>query len=164
MINLNTKIFCLKLFGKRVSYKFLRIKIGNNSDVLLLLFFGRLFGKKRSCCKTQYWDNEYPTKISRNLFGKMYRKGVVKGRILTKWLHPFKRKKEFPTVGRKCIFARFFRTLADFYRLGAEIFQIMKKSSVLGHSVTKQAPKQRTSHLSQRRIDKQILFLQGFRQ
>lgn len=35
-----------------------------------------------------------------------------------------------------------FRALPNLYRLGTEVFQIVKKTSVFGHSIAKQIPKQ----------------------
>ena len=58
----------------------------------------------------------------------------------SKVVAPFKSKKAFPTEVRNCIFARRFRYLSDFYRLGAKIFQIVKKSFVFSHSPAEQVP------------------------
>lgn len=57
-------------------------------------------------------------------------------RFLAKWLHLLNAKMRFRPQARNCIFARRFRLLTNFYRLGTEIFQIVKKTSVFGHSVT----------------------------
>ena len=50
------------------------------------------------------------------------------------------RKNAFPTVERNCIFATRIFGSDDFYRVGSEIFQIMKKSLVFGHSPAEQVP------------------------
>lgn len=50
------------------------------------------------------------------------------------------RKNAFPTEARNCIFARRLRLLGNFYRVGAEIFQVVKKSFVFGHSPAEQVP------------------------
>lgn len=46
-------------------------------------------------------------------------------------------------------FRRRFWGLGDFYGMSAEIFQIVKKSFVFGHSPAEQVPQQRTTHLCQ---------------
>ncbi len=53
---------------------------------------------------------------------------------------PLKCKKTAPTIGRECLFAARFLLSGDFYRVGTEVFQIVKKSFVFGHSPAKQVP------------------------
>lgn len=69
--------------------------------------------------------------------------------ILAKGLHRFRCKNAFPTEGRNCIFAARFLLSGDFYGVGKEISQIVKKALVFGHSIAKHVPKQGATHLGQ---------------
>ena len=104
-------------------------------------FLWSLCEKKRSRFQNKKRDTEYPTQKTRNLFGKMLRKEEDKDGTFWQRGYTYSiRKNAFPTVARKCIFARKFHRLSHPNRVGTEIFQIMKKAFVLGHSLTKQAP------------------------
>lgn len=66
--------------------------------------------------------------------------GFVWRHILSMGLHLFKAKRlPRPSGGSVFLPARFFGS-GDFYRVGAKIFQIVKKSLVFSHSPAKQVP------------------------
>lgn len=69
--------------------------------------------------------------------GKEFGKGHFSNVVV-----PILCKKTVSTIGRVCLFAAENWFSANFYRMGSEILQIVKKSPVSGHSVAEQSPKQ----------------------
>lgn len=106
----------------------------------MLLFLVAVWKEKKSVVNTTKGIKNIPRKIPQSVWQNV-REGQCVAVHFEKGVAPIlNRKNAFPTVARNCIFARRFRLLGDFYRVGAEIFQIVKKSSVFGHSFAKQVP------------------------